>query len=68
MSNTVNQLETALKSVNDAASLNKFTDQLRVAKSELAKVTVQERQFVTEYSRINKAIQCKNGLIIIQKP
>lgn len=55
MSNTVNQLETALKSVNDAASLNKFTDQLRVAKSELAKVTVQERQFVTEYSRINKA-------------
>lgn len=55
MTKTVEQLEAALKLVNDATSLNKFTDQLRVAKSEFANITTQQRQFATETSRLSKA-------------
>lgn len=35
---TIQELDTSLSNVGDASSLNKFTDQLRVARSELAKI------------------------------
>lgn len=35
---TINNLDTAISSVGDASSLNKFNDDLRVARSELAKI------------------------------
>lgn len=35
---TINALDEAIKTVGDASSLNKFNDQLRVARSELAKI------------------------------
>jgi len=35
---TIEELDRAIESVGDAASLNKFNDQLRVARSELAKI------------------------------
>lgn len=35
---TIEELDNAIKGIGDAASLNKFNDQLRVARSELAKI------------------------------
>ena len=35
---TINDLDTAISGIGDASSLNKFNDQLRVAKSELARI------------------------------
>lgn len=38
IANTIQELDTAIDNVGDASSLNKFNDQLRVARSELAKI------------------------------
>ena len=38
ITNTIKELDTAINNVGDSASLNKFNDQLRIARSELAKV------------------------------
>ena len=38
ITNTIRELDEAIEGVGDAASLNKFNDQLRVARSELAKI------------------------------
>ena len=38
ITNTINELDKAIEGVGDTSSLNKFNDQLRVARSELAKI------------------------------
>lgn len=55
---TIDKLDTAIKNVGDASSLNDFTDQLRVARSELAKI----KSETTAYNRSEKVEINKSGL------
>lgn len=55
MENTVKSLDTAISQIGDKASLDKFTDQLRVSKSELQAVKKEASQYVTEQRRLSMA-------------
>lgn len=55
MENMVKSLDTAISQIGDKASLDKFTDQLRVAKSELQAVKKEASQYVTEQRRLSMA-------------
>lgn len=56
---TIHELDTAISQIGDAASLNKFTDQLRVARSELAKIKAE----TSATNRIEKTGINISGLI-----
>ena len=52
MSTTLKDLETSFTDVNDKASLDKFINQLRVGESQLSSIKAEQRQFVSEASRL----------------